>query len=62
MSEHLKNIFVGLVAAHLFLALFALAIWLGMNYGTQLFLAGAFIALCGACYGLGYSLRQRWKR
>jgi hypothetical protein len=61
VSEHLKNMFVGLIAAHVFLAISALALWLGINYGKECFLAAMFCVLCGACYGLGYSLRQKWK-
>lgn len=62
MGEHLKNMFVGLIAAHIALALAVVLVWLGMNYVLQIFLTIAFVALCGACYGLGYSLRQKWKR
>jgi hypothetical protein len=61
MSEHLKNFVVGLIAMHIVLAVIVTAIWLGATYPRAVGTVVAVAFLCIPVYGLGYSLRQKWK-
>lgn len=61
MLEHLKNLGVGALAISLALATMAGVIWVSAHYGLIILAVLAVSALAGAMYGLGWSIRNRYR-
>lgn len=58
---HLKRFLVGLAAAIAIALLAWLVLWIVQNYGWYLWATVVGMLLCGALYGLGYSLTTKRK-